>query len=880
MPCALAAAAAVLLAGTSAAQPRFAAARIDAESFAVFSPGGADAIGGVGDWGLTNGVLCAVVADPAHESNLATAGGGLVDLGHCGRGDDQLVLLQPLANLDRRGAVPVSSVEASATEQGARITTRGSVAGCEVETVYSLDARDATRLLLRTRVSRRGAGERVFAIGDVAIHAQHAVRPFGVDSRARTPADGFVHPPLDLASPISIARATRPADTRILVGAGGITPGIAYALHALGAQRSRDGGEPTPLPVVSLSAKSFSGLAAFAAPFWLGGDRLGALQMLQTLTMDVGVGETLVFEREVRVAPRADAASLTDGLFRDARRVRGRVSDPSARIAVRSDDGAVATDVAPAPDGSFALALPAGSYRAQILGGAGGETEHRFAVGASDVELGALAAPPFATVELPRGAAMRLVFLGLDGTPDPRFGDERPDARFGDDRSPPSTRTRDVSLAGIEADPRSVRVAPGRYRVIAGRGPEFGVTETELAVRGGETARLAIEAPARALDTPGWIAADLHVHAAPSEDSALPLATRVASFVAEGGEVLVATDHDHVTDYAPVIRELGLAAQLASVVGQEATSAVSTPAAPYTFGHVNVFPLAHQPTAHRRGALPNEGRRLRDLIDQVRALGGERLVQLNHARSGGDSQGFFDHLSVGHAFDPGVPLSLPPNAVLIARDPESGTRDVDFDAMEIWNGHRMSRYQMLRDDWFALLRQGEVRTATANSDSHLLAEVAATPRNLVRVAGDAPERFDERALVAAIRAGRVIGTNGPIVDARVGDAALGDTHRGAEATIRVEVRAAPWVPVARVRAFVNGVLAHEAEASHGATVSFPHRFERDAFVTIEVEGAAEPGSAWAARLPGFAPFAFTNPVFVDADADGLWTPPDPVAATP
>jgi hypothetical protein len=363
------------------------------------------------------------------------------------------------------------------------------------------------------------------------------------------------------------------------------------------------------------------------------------------------------------------------------------------------------------------------------------------------------------------------------------------------------------------------------------------------------------------------------VHAAPSDDSALPLAARVTSFVAEGADVLVATDHELVTDYAPLIRELGVASEIASVVGQEVTSSVSTPEAPQTFGHANVFPLARRPTAYRAGGLPNEGRRLRDVIDAVRGLGGERIVQLNHARSGGDAQGFFDHLSIGSGFDPRMPFAMPPNAVLFAAHPTTGTRDVDFDAMELWNGPSMDRYRLLREDWFALLRNGIVRTATANSDSHLLREVVAVPRNLVRQDGDTAERFDEVAFVRAIRAGRVVGTSGPILDAHVGDAPIGDTHQGREGAIRIDVAAAPWVPVRRVRAFVNGVLAHETDASNGVTVWFPHRFDADAFVTVEAEGAAAPDSLYAERLPGFTPFAFTNPIFVDADGDGAWSPP-------
>jgi hypothetical protein len=868
----LLAAAVLAVAAPARGDDALVAVRVDAANQASLSPGGADATGGAGDWALSNGVLCAIVADPSHESDLAVVGGGLIDLGHCGRADDQLVLLQPLANLDRRGAVAVARVEPSASASEARLATTGRIAGCDVETDYVLDRADPTRLRVTTKLTRREAGDRVFAFGDVLVHAQHGVRPFGIDSRGRAVASGFAHPAVDLASPLSVVRATAPLDTRIVVGAQSLAPGIGYALRWTRADRLREGAEPVPLSVVSLSAENFSGIAVFAAPFWLGSDRLGPVQIAQTFLLDLAVGESLVYERELLVSDRSDVASLTDRLLAATHRVTGRVADPGARVAIESEDGRVATEAA-VVDGRFGASLPSGAYRLNVLGAAGGETRHAFAIVDADVELGDLVSPPLGGVALPRGTAMRLVFLGLDGTPDPRFGDERPVVSFGPRTPPASGLTRDVSLAGVESDPLRLPIAPGRYRVLAGHGPEYGVTEAEILVRPGETPPLAIDPPVRVLDTPGWISADLHVHAAPSDDSALPLATRVTSYVAEGAEVLVATDHDHVTDYGPVIRAMGLAPQLASVIGQEITSSVSTPEAPYTFGHANAFPLPYRPTEYRKGAIPNEGRRLRQVIDEVRALGGDRIVQLNHARSGGDAQGFFEHLSIGHGFEPDMPLSVPPNAVLVARDPATGTRDVDFDAMELLNGPSMTRYHALREDWFALLRHGEVRTGTANSDSHLLGEVAAAPRNLVLVSGDAPPSFDEAAFVAAIRAGRVVGTTGPIVDAHVGDAGLGETHHGREGAIRVDVHAAPWVPVSRVRAFVNGKLEHESEIGQDVAIWFPHTFDRDAFVTVEVEGKAAPDSIYAARLPGFTPFAFTNPIFVDADADGRWSAP-------
>ena len=51
---------------------------------------GPKAAAGIGDWYLSNGVVCAAISDTEHESELSTGGGALIDLGFCGRNDDPL----------------------------------------------------------------------------------------------------------------------------------------------------------------------------------------------------------------------------------------------------------------------------------------------------------------------------------------------------------------------------------------------------------------------------------------------------------------------------------------------------------------------------------------------------------------------------------------------------------------------------------------------------------------------------------------------------------------------------------------------------------------------------------------------------------------------
>jgi hypothetical protein len=89
--------------------------------------------------------------------------------------------------------------------------------------------------------------------------------------------------------------------------------------------------------------------------------------------------------------------------------------------------------------------------------------------------------------------------------------------------------------------------------------------------------------------------------------------------------------------------------------------------------------------------------------------------------------------------------------------------------------------------------------------------------------------------------------------------------------LEVAVTAADWVPIAEWRAYVNGELVHRAPIARGESAVLPLAFASDAFVTVEVEGPAE--GFYRDVLPGFVPFAFTNPIFVDVDGNGRFDAP-------
>ena len=217
------------------------AGRLETANLARWQRGGPDATGGLGDWAVSNGEICAVVADPSHESDLSERGGSLIDLGRCGVADDQFVLLQPLVNLSRDGILPVEEIRAETGPGEAKLVTRGQGDGLTLETTWSLDRERPRRLRIVSRLTRVGRGPALRAFGDVAMQLDRSLQPFTLSLATPSASRGFVHPDLDLESPLSIARAAHTGDLHVLVGADGIEPGISYGLRLVGARVETQG---------------------------------------------------------------------------------------------------------------------------------------------------------------------------------------------------------------------------------------------------------------------------------------------------------------------------------------------------------------------------------------------------------------------------------------------------------------------------------------------------------------------------------------------------------------------------------------------------------------------------------------------------------------
>src|SRR5690606_1111137 len=107
-------------------------------------------------------------------------------------------------------------------------------------------------------------------------------------------------------------------------------------------------------------------------------------------------------------------------------------------------------------------------------------------------------------------------------------------------------------------------------------------TVTEVTLAAGEDAPITTTL-ARSVDTPGVMCADFHIHSHRSVDSSDPSTLKVAGLVADGLEIAIRSEHEWVSDYAPVIDTMGLSDFAFGIAGLELTT--------FTYGHFGVFPL-------------------------------------------------------------------------------------------------------------------------------------------------------------------------------------------------------------------------------------------------------------------------------------------------
>ncbi|MFT3710925.1 MAG: CehA/McbA family metallohydrolase [Archangium sp.] len=364
----------------------------------------------------------------------------------------------------------------------------------------------------------------------------------------------------------------------------------------------------------------------------------------------------------------------------------------------------------------------------------------------------------------------------------------------------------------------TVTLPPGEYDVLVSRGPEYSVWPDTWPMSAQRvdlrTADQTLDAViGRIVDTPGWVSADLHVHAVASSDSAVGNTLRAANFIAEGVDVILSTDHEWITDFRPAVRQLGAEDVIGTMIGEEVTS--------FMYGHFNAFPLIQDTSKPNGGAFDHAGGedgptlRLPQLFAGIKDAHPGAVVQLNHPRGGGNS---LNALKVDTATgrSHGTPEDF-----FMAPDPSATAMDTkvfgdNFDLIETANGPS-PKYSIL-NDWMTFMSRGVVRVSSGVSDTHKpYSDNGGYARTYAAVgpSNDTPQTFSPQLYADAIRGKHAYATNSPIltftaqrvdstgtaVGPKVG---MGDTlsiNAGDRVEFTLDVQGLEWMGINRVELY-------------------------------------------------------------------------------
>lgn len=412
-----------------------------------------------------------------------------------------------------------------------------------------------------------------------------------------------------------------------------------------------------------------------------------------------------------------------------------------------------------------------------------------------------------------------------------------------------------------------VTLPAGRYRVHAGRGFEYSVETRRVRLDPGETEKVELRIR-HEVPTPYLYACDTHIHTltfsghGDSTDN-----ERAITLAGEGIELPIATEHNQLNGYAAAAARMGVLSRFTPVLGSE----ITTPA-----GHFNVFPVdPGSPVADWKVTdWPK-------LLASIRAMPGVRVAILNHPRN--------NHSNF-------IPFA-DANFNRVTGDNRRGP-DFTFDAMELLNSSalRSDDLEVFRD-WLTLLNHGYRITGIGSSDCHEVNRfIVGQGRTYIWGKDADPARIDVSEACESLLQGRALVSLGLLTQIKVnGRSGPGDlaTAVAGQVDVEVKVLGPSWTRVDRVELYANGLRIRDEWIEDGGTGGEKAKFrwkislpKNDVHLVAIASGPGVRELYWPLSRP-YQPntplwnprgIGIANPVWVDADGDGVYTAPRALAA--
>jgi hypothetical protein len=405
-----------------------------------------------------------------------------------------------------------------------------------------------------------------------------------------------------------------------------------------------------------------------------------------------------------------------------------------------------------------------------------------------------------------------------------------------------------------------IRVLAGKYVVHASRGPEYSVAKFDASVGRGQTRDIELSIT-REVSTRGWVSSDVHVHTfTHARHGDATIQERMLTIAGEALELPISTEHNFLADFSGTAKEAGVDRYFTPVLGCEVTT---------KRGHFNVFPIVPESRVpdFRIEHWPA-------LMENIRATPGVQVITLNHPRD------------VHAGFCPFAETNF---------NSQTGENlrgfEFEFNALELINsGALRSDLMQVFHDWFALLNYGYKIVGVGGSDSHDVSRfIVGQGRTYIQCDDQDPGKINVNEAVANLRKGKALISLGLITTLKVDDRfEVGDlaTGVGNEIKVLAQVRGPSWMTADRVELFANGQrIAQQAiepttrveKMNASWTIPKP---KQDCHLVAIATGPGVKAPSWAiprpyqASSPKWNPrvLGATNPIWVDADGDGKFTP--------